>query len=313
MLYLNMLGGNIMTVRIVPAQFTSINEAIAASAPGDTVRILFGTFNESVTVPAGKDRLTIIGVWPRVTTITSTVGPIFTINSNLVTIQNLTAQGATNSSGIVLASDSNVIRNVEVRLCQNGIDIQNTSQGNFIVNCNIHNNSAEGLNIAGPQNLIYNNRVTANGGHNINMTTTSSANTLIGNFIKRGGRGGIESFSTADFIIGNSLKNNAQNGMFLASSNDIVYNNRVKRSILDGIDIVVAGQNRIISNTVKNNTNSGIALSSSNVADENNVKNNRIGIFMSIGSDNNAVRRNNLRNTNNIINLGANNVIDEND
>lgn len=302
-----------MTVRIVPNQFASINAAIAASAPGDTVRILTGTFNESVTIPAGKDRLTIIGVWPRVTTITGTTGPVFTINSNLVTIQNLTAQNAPNSPGIVLASDSNVIRNVEVRLCQRGIDIQNTSQGNFIVNCNIHNNSADGLNIAGPQNLIYNNRMTANGGHNINLTTTSAANTLIKNFIKGGGRDGIESFSSADFIIDNSIRNSAQNGMFFASSNSIVYNNRIKRSTLDGIDVVVAGQNRLISNTLKNNVNSGLSLSSSNIADENNIKNNRVGILMFIGSDNNAARRNNLRNTNNIVNQGANNVIDEND
>jgi hypothetical protein len=303
-----------LTVRVVPEQFATINAAIAASAPGDTIRILTGTFNESVTIPAGKDRLTIIGVWPRVTTITATAGPVFTVNSNLVTIQNLTVQNAPNSPGIVLASNYNVIRNVEVRLCQRGIDIQNTSERNFIVNCNIHDNSAEGLNIAGPQNLLYNNRITANGGHNINLTTTSASNMLIKNFIRNSGRDGIQSFSSGDFIVDNFVRNSSQNGMFLASFFDIVYNNRIKQSTLDGIDVVVAEQNRLISNTIKRSVNSGLSLSSSNVADENNIKSNRVGILMLINSNNNAVRRNKLsNNTVNINNLGANNVIDEND
>ena len=301
-----------MAVHIVPTQFASINDAIAASAPGDTIKILAGTFNESVTIPAGKDRLTIVGVWPRVTTITGTTGPVITVDSNLVTIQNLTVGDTPTFSGIMLTSDANVIRNVEVRNCRRGIEILSASQANFIVDCNIHNNNEAGIQVASVGNLIYNNKLIANGGDGISITTPSAANVIINNFIKRSGAEGIQSFSSTDIILGNVLKRSAQNGMSLTGSESIVYNNRVKRSTLDGINIVVGMQNRFISNTIKGSNNSGLALSSANIADQNTIKNNRVGIFTSFGSDNNAIRRNQLRNTTNIVNQGANNVFDEN-
>lgn len=302
-----------MAVRTVPNQFATINAAITASAPGDTVRILAGTFNESITIPTGKDRLTIIGVAPRVTNINAAGGPAFTVNSPLVTIQNLTVQNAPTFSGIVLASVRSIIRNVEIRLCQRGIEIQNASEQNCIVDCNIHNNTAEGLLINGSLNLLYNNRLTDNGLDNIRINNTSSTNILVKNFFMNG-RTGMMLFGSTNFIFDNFCNENNQDGMFIASFNNFVFNNNIKGNTLDGITIAVAGQNRIIDNNIENNGNAGVAPSSENLIDDNDIENNTIvGIFLNIGSDNNAVRRNDLNNTTNIVNNGANNVIDEND
>jgi len=44
------------------AQFTSIQAAVLAAAPNDTIRVYPGTYREQVTIPAGKDGLTLTSV-----------------------------------------------------------------------------------------------------------------------------------------------------------------------------------------------------------------------------------------------------------
>lgn len=43
------------------ADFTSIQQAVDAAHAGDLIRVLAGTYNESVTVATGKDGLRILG------------------------------------------------------------------------------------------------------------------------------------------------------------------------------------------------------------------------------------------------------------
>src|SRR5712671_4713062 len=41
------------------AQFTSVQAAVTAAAPGDTIKVCSGTYVEQVTIPSGKDGLTL--------------------------------------------------------------------------------------------------------------------------------------------------------------------------------------------------------------------------------------------------------------
>src|SRR3954469_14117178 len=46
-------------VQCPKADFTSIQAAVTAAKPGDQIKVCPGTYHESVTVPAGKNRLKI--------------------------------------------------------------------------------------------------------------------------------------------------------------------------------------------------------------------------------------------------------------
>mgnify|MGYP003884552943 CR=1 FL=1 len=53
-----------MAVRRVPADYRTIQEAVAASGPGDTVRVTGGVYTGTVTIGPGRDGLAVIGSGP---------------------------------------------------------------------------------------------------------------------------------------------------------------------------------------------------------------------------------------------------------
>jgi len=50
-----------MAVLRVPADHTSVQAAVDAARPGDTIRIAGGIYEETVFIGPDKDRLTLIG------------------------------------------------------------------------------------------------------------------------------------------------------------------------------------------------------------------------------------------------------------
>ena len=45
--------------------YPTIQSAVTAAGPGDTINVAAGTYNENVVIPAGKDDLRIIGLMPQ--------------------------------------------------------------------------------------------------------------------------------------------------------------------------------------------------------------------------------------------------------
>jgi parallel beta-helix repeat protein len=339
-----------MTVRIVPTQFPTITAAVAASAPGDTVRIRRVTLTESVTIGPGKDRLTIIGEGPGKTIINGAGGPVFTIaGSSQVTIQGLTAQNTPMNIDVIdILTNANVIRDIEVR---NGGDdgiqvlgdrnliakcnvhgndegIRMEGDNNYVIQCNVHDNRDDGIEIDDSRNnLVLESIFKDNGSHGIFVDTNAEFNLLIRNQCKKNARNGIAIRANNNAAIQNECDENNFDGILIegtfvvgGATGNLVFDNKVDENEDDGIELNNADQTRIIDNDVEDSGDRGIILendSDANVVDENEVEDSDgAGIFVSNNSDNNAIRRNELDDNNPDIEVqpgSTGNVIDEND
>jgi|GEM_PF-5915288 len=85
------------------AQYTSIQAAVNAANPGDVIQVFAGKYNESVTIPAAKPRLTLVG---------SGTGPSFATNPQLASIVDPVA--GTGGIGFNVLANDTVIRGFTV-------------------------------------------------------------------------------------------------------------------------------------------------------------------------------------------------------
>ncbi len=90
---------------------SSIQTAVNASAAGDIIMVRPGAHGALVTIPAGKDRLQIVGAGIGVTILDPLGSPVITINSNSVKVQSLTIR---NSEGILVNGNAAVLQGLEL-------------------------------------------------------------------------------------------------------------------------------------------------------------------------------------------------------
>ena len=109
----------------VPGGYPTIQAAVGAAAPGDTIMVAAGTYNEAVTV--NKTNLTIQGAGPAATFITTTgATPAFTITVNDITIRDLTI---TNSTGLMTGILVSIKSGVTQGLTVENVDFTNINAG----------------------------------------------------------------------------------------------------------------------------------------------------------------------------------------
>jgi hypothetical protein len=85
------------------APYTSIQAAVNAANPGDVIQVFAGKYNESVTIPAAKPRLTLIG---------ASTGPTHALNPQLASIVDPAA--GTGGVGFNVLANDTVIRGFTV-------------------------------------------------------------------------------------------------------------------------------------------------------------------------------------------------------
>ncbi|NBI27483.1 right-handed parallel beta-helix repeat-containing protein [Chengkuizengella marina] len=305
-----------MTVRKVPtSEFPTINDALADSKPYDTIRVGEGNFPESLTIDI--EGLRIIGVGKGKTIIegegAGTSG--ITINSFLVTIEDLTVQNFNSGSGIEINDDLNIIHKVQIlNNGRHGIDISDSS--NIVIQCESNENGENGINIDNSFNLILHCKIIGNRSHGIfiesevlNLIHCCLAQKNIqdgfhneGNFsyiissvaIKNGGNGFSDgSFSSNNFYGFNKSIENKGNG-FVIDVEVLVFDNVSKNNGLNGILVMDDGA-RIIKNVIANNKENGIRVEDfENVIDRNIIKNNGLA-GIRIAGDETAFRSNCLK------------------
>ena len=278
--------------------YTSIQNAVNAASPYDTLQVASGTYTENIIV---NNPLTLEAIGNVTIQSASSSDPIITITSGGAgsTIQGFNLNGSTGSYGIYLnsADDNNIIGN----------NITNNSEGIYLGFSNYNTISGDKLTNSGDtgifayysnNNIITGNNATNNTNYGICLEYCSSS-TVSGNILNSEITGIFPYYSNYNIITDNTATNNTKYGISLEYSN----NNNVSGNIAinnenTGIPFFESSYNIISENTANSNTKYGIYLESSynNTISGNTATNNTLDGIMFYSSLNNTISENNFTN-----------------
>ncbi|MFS1511561.1 right-handed parallel beta-helix repeat-containing protein [Chengkuizengella sp. SCS-71B] len=299
-----------MTVRNVPTvEFPTINDALDASQPYDTIRVGEGNFSEFLNI--NVEGLRLIGEGKGKTILDGqdfglTDGII--IGESFITIQNLTVQNF-KGTGICIDTSNSIIHRVQIlNNGSHGIDI--TTFRNLVMECEINGNVENGIVVARNNNniiqckMIYNlNGVLLDDNNNLIYCCLAHINKQDGFNVS--GRENYIISSAATDNKGNGINDNNEDFNFYAMNKALgnsgngfvigifatVFDNISKENGLDGI-LATGDDARIIKNLVIGNKGNGIRMEDEDsVVDRNTVINNTLA-GISITGDNIAIRSN---------------------
>jgi parallel beta-helix repeat protein len=182
--------------RKVPAEYSSIQEAIDASNPGDTINVTEGTYYEHLVI--NKDRLVLVGENAGTTIIDGNkTGTVIELLANNVTITGFTIRGSGSSYGnngiyVYRSSNHTIVGNL-IRDCYEGINLYNSRNTKIIENT-IANNSDSGifLQVNTCNTFINSNNITNNTYVGINIFAYADNNTISENTIMNNHYSGIQ-------------------------------------------------------------------------------------------------------------------------
>jgi len=150
-------------VIIVPTNYTTIQEAINAAKPGDTILAMAETYYEHVVV---NKTVSLIGENPVITIIDgSGTGTVVDIKASNVTIKGFTIQnGGTNMSdcGIYVRNHNGKISNSSIRNNYNGIWLMGFNSSNIVGNTISNNTYAIQISYYSSGNIIVSNTIANN-------------------------------------------------------------------------------------------------------------------------------------------------------
>ncbi|RLE67744.1 MAG: hypothetical protein DRJ45_09000, partial [Thermoprotei archaeon] len=250
----------------VPDNYSTIQDAVNASFPGDTIVVRDGTYVENVFV--NIPYLTIKSENGSANCVVHSeyvyggYGNAFTLNADGVKIEGFTITGY---NGIYVYSDSNIISSN-----------------------NISSNNWYGISLSDSSNNTISNNNISNNEFGISLGD-SSENTISNNNISNNGCGiDLFSYSSKNIISDNNISNNL-NGMHLYSysSENTISDNNISNNGY-GISLWRSSENTISDNNISSNNYMGISLSdsSNNTISNNNISNNEFGISLSNSSKN---------------------------
>lgn len=278
----------------VPDDYPTIQAAVNAASPGDSIIVRSGTYTENVKV--NKDHLTMESESGANSTIVQAPnfnGDVFEVTANNVNIIGFMIRGAVTApySGInVKSSWTNITNNI---ISNNywGIDVY-SSQHNSIAG-NIVSNNGNGIFISYSDfNDIINNKVFYNNASGIWLSASpnnkvennaATNNTLEGILLQA---------SDYNAVVGNVVSNSSQDGIRLENStNNSIINNTATNQRVDGILLVdLSNNNTIGGNNISGSGDFGIDLteSSFNEITQNSLSNNKFNVYL-MGASNNTI------------------------
>ena len=262
-----------------PGNYTTIQSAIDAASPSDTVFVFNGTYYEHVVI--NTNDIKILGENKNNTIIDGgTSGDVLDVSSGGLTISGFTMQ----NSGYDYI----------------GLKLQNSNNNTIIYNNIIYNFFGVFLD-SSKNNTITNNTANANVNHGIYLQNYSNNNTIKNNIATANNMGiFLQNLCTSNMIYDNIVNSNMV-GILLQynCNNNMIKNNNAN---LNNVGICIysyCNNNTIKNNTVNANPNTAIQLCSScnNTITNNTANENNHGIWLSDYSDNNTIT-NNIANSN---------------
>ena len=169
---------------IVPDHYPTIQEAINAASPGDTIYVRAGTYYECLTI---NKALTLVGEDRSTTVIDGNrTGTVVTITANYVTLSGFTIQRSKAGwkvSGVYLTANHSIITDNNIENNYEGIYLLD-SKYNSIFGNNITGNDADGIAIhRSSNNNVYRNNIVRTRAFGIALIQYSNNNSISGNNI----------------------------------------------------------------------------------------------------------------------------------
>ena len=294
----------------VPEDYPTIQEAVNAAKPGDTVLVSSGTYYESIFIDKpisligeDKEKTIIMGLG---------IGNVIYISSDMVTVSRFTIKGSGSNyispfdggdAGVMLDKCTNcTISNLIVTECCLGIFL-NLSNSNIIESNICYSNNKDGIYLRlSNNNTIKNNTCYLNGGHaGIYLNPSNSYNIIENNTCYSNADHGIKLQESSNYNVlkNNNCTDNENAGIFLRTSNgNILDSNTCNGNRHNpGIILHTSCNNNTLINNICNLNDEGIALQHScnnNVLINNTCLNNKVRGILLWSSNNNTIIRNTL-------------------
>jgi len=271
----------------VPVDYPTIQEAINAARPYDTIFVRSGTYFEDIVIDKpisligeNKESVIIMGLG---------IKDVICISSDDVRVSNLTLTGAKyQDAGIRIKRSMNCVISNNI-LTNNGYGIfLHSSSDNLIENNVVYSNIHAGI-------FLW-----SSSSHNVIRNNTCYSN---GKFIKEEGRlspfsSGIYAWKSCDFnlIINNKCNSHPDFGIkvHVLSNNNTIANNTLLNNTI-GIGVFFSENNVIANNALNSNLDIGIIvhpISINNLIFNNTINFSHVGISIGFSSNHNAVDRN---------------------
>jgi len=276
---------------IVPDDYPTIQEAINAASPGDTIFVRAGTYYENVVV---NKTVSLIGENENNTVINGSYmyrSSVVLMTADCVQISGFTIQNGWcgiavhSSNGCVITENrimNNAYRGGGPEIVESGrgvwlVDSENCTVAKNALDSNDRNVSLEEAN----DNIIMNNTIT-NSLISWGIVLESSHNNSIGNnVVRRSVYDGIYlAFANNNNIFANYVMNNRDEGIYIGSSeNNVVIRNIVMNNSGEGIWLDGSNDSTVIGNTFMNNRKRGVLVwhSARTIVYHNNFVNNSWG------------------------------------
>jgi parallel beta-helix repeat protein len=265
----------------VPDDYGTIQGAVDAAGPGDTIIVRDGTYTENVDV---NKTLTIRSDHGAASTIVNALDPndhVFEVTENQVTISGFTVTGATghlnvgiyvysadyctisdnnasyNWEGIWLYSSSNNTLTSNTASCvSNGIYMYSSS--NNTLTSNTASNNGHGIFLSSSSNNTLTSNTASNNDWGITLSDSSSNNTLTSNTASDNGGGILLSYSSNNTLTSNTASNNYEGIELSHSSNNTLTSNTASNNGHGIFLYLSSNYNTLMSNTASNNGYHGI-------------------------------------------------------
>jgi len=279
-----------------PADFHTIQEAINAANPGDTIYVRNGTYYENVVV---NKTLSLLGENRERTIIdprkTSTV---ILVSANNVSISNFTVRNSgsgTYDAGIFIEgdgceiNDNHIVSNYRSGVYISGL--HNTLYGN-----NITSNSFDGVRILGSFNKLLQNDIIGNSPYQdySGISIYGSHNIITGNNITDDRLGIWMDHAGDNRVSGNYIAYNSWGIYPFCSSDNVLSNNIITSNYWDGIEMHgPSDRNLVVDNVITSNYVGIFGGGSFNTVSSNSITNNTYGIDF-FTSYNNMISGNNI-------------------
>jgi parallel beta-helix repeat protein len=241
--------------------FTTIQEAVDAAQPGDTVFVYAGKYNEDVTI---TKTINLTGEERDTTIINSTdkMG-IYVTNADFVNISGFTVVNGSWAGIRLMPSNNSLIENCRVEMNNYGIQIIDSNNTLVKDNIVINNHDYAGIYLYNSDNILIENNTILKNSIGIWIRDNSDYNRVIFNNVSLNNDGihlgGQSHYNTIanNFIDSNKVGNPSAHGIFLFYSTNNVINDNIISNNQFGITmryIDTSYRNQIVNCTIFNST-----------------------------------------------------------